>query len=401
MIEARSRDVFFQGIGMSSLKHTDFSFVIAPPVLLLVCSVASTVSGGIPSWLVPWPFLFGLIVAGLPHGAIDLKLSQTLHHRAGLQSLIGFLWYVSIMLGVAGGLILAPVAVLTGFGILSAWHFGRADDRELSRLTRLPSPEGRGRLWSLSRGLTIIGLPFWLAPVPTWDVVNELLRFCGRAPVVAATEWATIAGWCLLVCLMVQISRIGRRVRVAEQRAARQESLELVSLVAAFAVLHPLFAMGSYFLIWHSWRHLRILNQTLHGASEQTTPLTGLLKLHRDALILLMPSLVAIVVLARWLGGSVTPMYLTLASLLVYVVVTLPHEMQCQQLFRSATGGRLQRQADSRASSANVSGTTRRIATSRPPRLGMRSTNATTTDAVIAGQRPKTHSGSGWQAGQA
>ena len=64
-----------------------------------------------------------------------------------------------------------------------------------------------------------------------------------------------------------------------------------------------------------------------------------MISLHRDSLILLIPTAFAVPVIAFRLGGDLTPFNLCLSSLLVYVIVTLPHELLCRRLFASLSRG--------------------------------------------------------------
>jgi hypothetical protein len=80
--------------------------------------------------------------------------------------------------------------------------------------------------------------------------------------------------------------------------------------------------------------------------------LRSIISLHRDSLILLIPATFAVPVIALRLGGDLKSLSLCLASLLVYVVVTLPHELLCQRLFTS-----LSRRASAYRNSGLASGT--------------------------------------------
>jgi hypothetical protein len=135
--------------------------------------------------------------------------------------------------------------------------------------------------------------------------------------------------------LVIELASILRSLAERNTRRAGVETFELFAIASCFGTLHPLFASGVYFLVWHSWRHFRRLNRVINHETVWSIDLKSIISLHRDSLILLVPTVFAVAVIAFRLGGDLTSLSLCLASLLVYVVVTLPHELLCQRLFSS------------------------------------------------------------------
>lgn len=96
-------------------------------------------------------------------------------------------------------------------------------------------------------------------------------------------------------------------------------ALETVLLVASFSLLHPLFALGSYFLCWHSLRHLTHL-RTLCDVGSRSG---WLLRLSGPFML---PSLLAIGALAWGTGSLQSPEQGAIALLIFFAIVTPAHQ---------------------------------------------------------------------------
>ncbi|HAN30047.1 MAG TPA: hypothetical protein DCQ06_00480, partial [Myxococcales bacterium] len=69
---------------------------------------------------------FGMMVTGLPHGAVDHRVGVG---ALGLRPLKFYVAYLAIMATYAGLWFIWPSAGLVGFLVTSAWHFGEGDVR--------------------------------------------------------------------------------------------------------------------------------------------------------------------------------------------------------------------------------------------------------------------------------
>jgi len=311
-------------------------FIFAPPATLILLSVITSAAGGLPAFMAPWPFLIAIFAVGLPHGAVDFIVSQRLDGTSGGAAFVRFGWYIAVMTCVVAGLVLAPFPAMIAFGLLSAWHFGRADAEDLDDISPAYSVESVPKaFWVLARGLIVVLLPFVCFFESSVEVLNRLLAFCGSTALDVSNEWRLNIATFLVGCFVLELASILRSVFEGNILRAGVETFEVVALVSCFATLHPLFASGVYFLTWHSWRHLRRLNRVINHGSSWSFNWHNIVSLHRDSLILLIPTVVAVPLIAVRLGGDMTPSSLCLSSLLVYVVVTLPHELLCKRLFAS------------------------------------------------------------------
>ena len=315
-------------------------FIFAPPATLILLSVTTLAVGGFPEFMAPWPFLIAIFAVGLPHGAIDFMMSGRLDGTSVSATFFRFGWYVAVMTCVLASLAITPLLVIGAFGLLSAWHFGRADAEDLDDISPVLSNRSIPKsVWALSRGFLVVLLPFVCFFEISVSILNRLLALCGSAALNASDEWRLNIAAFLTGCLVIELASILQSLAERNTRRAGVQMLELIAITSCFGTLHPLFASGAYFLAWHSWRHFRRLNRVIKHESLWSIDLRSIISLHRDSLILLIPTAFAVPVVAFWLGGDLTPLSLCLASLLVYVVVTLPHELLCRRLFASLSRG--------------------------------------------------------------
>lgn len=334
---------------------TDFRgkllFIFAPPAMLILLSVITLAAGGFPEFMAPWPFLIAIFAVGLPHGAIDFMISRRLDGTSVSATFFRFGWYMAVMTCVFASLIFAPWFVIGAFGLLSAWHFGRADAEDLDDIAPLLSNRSISKyIWALSRGFLVVLLPFVCFFEISVSILNRMLALCGSAALAASDEWRLNIGAFLAGCLVIALASILQSLSEKNTRRAGVEVLELIAIASCFGTLHPLFASGVYFLAWHSWRHFRRLNRVINHESVWSIDLRSIISLHRDSLILLIPTAFAVPVITFRLDGELTSLSLCLASLLVYVVVTLPHELLCRRLFASLPRGTSAHRNEGRAS---------------------------------------------------
>ncbi len=316
-------------------------FGLLPPVVLASVALADLAFGFSTSYA-GWPFLVSLVLIGMPHGAGDLVVNGRL---AGRRSWSGYLrvftTYVALMVVTLAAFVAWPLTTLLLFGVVTALHFGTADvedlrgrgDRELADLaTRLPAV--------LARGTLIIALPFAVQPVASLQVVADVAGLVGgtvpAATADAVQSWAWmavgLAGLCWAGTLLV-------RAAEGRLRDATTDAGEVGVLALAFSVLNPLFAMGLYFLGWHSWRHTRHLHRFLDD--DERFDFGGFARLHTRALPLLVPTLAAAAAVTWWSGLGWSATSLATVSIAAFVVVTPPHHLVVERLharLRTDTG---------------------------------------------------------------
>lgn len=266
--------------------------------------------------LSPWPFLLSLVFLGLPHGAVDgLLLIRGKRSRRRLRILLVYLG----LFGLSATLLLyMPTATIIAFLLLSVAHFGLAD-------AEIDLPEEatllKKRLWALSRGLLVIGLPLALSPSLAWapffrltsllggttSFTEEALRFAGML----ATGLAVVAG---------SACAFGNHA----ERPRRQAWLETAALTLLLSVTHPLFAVGVYFLALHAFRQCDLLGRKLDPANGSGSLGLRLFRTHVASLPLLIPSWLLLGAAVYWLNVR-GPYDVAILGIGLYIVGTLPH----------------------------------------------------------------------------
>jgi lycopene beta-cyclase len=166
---------------------------------------------GLLEWC--WPLLLaGLLMVGLPHGAIDhlhqypdKKLSQLLPY---------FLLYLALGIGVLCFWLLAPPLALALFFGYSAWHFGQAD----LEIWRLKHTSLRPFLWGafsllflllthfleVKKVLLQMGVElYWLSSAPFFTYLTAIpfWMFIGIIPVFVFRSWRIIEAIIVLILL--------------------------------------------------------------------------------------------------------------------------------------------------------------------------------------------------------
>ena len=183
------------------------------------------------------------VVAGLPHGALDVLTAE-----AWLKPRLRKRWlpvFIAAYLA-AGALVvalwaIAPRLALTGFLLLAALHFGEA-----------LAPAGPKRPQrTVAHGLAPIVVP---ALAHSGAVASAFAALAGRAE--AATLVAALSGPVALVWLIAVVVAV----------ASRAPIVELAAVVLVFVALPPLAAFAVYFAGLHGPRAVAEIART-HGRS--------------------------------------------------------------------------------------------------------------------------------------
>ncbi len=212
---------------------------------------------------VQWaPWLAGLLVLGIPHGALDHRVGEGLGRD---DRAVGPGFYAAYL--AAGFVVLvcwfvSPRIASAGFLAVAALHFGQGDVY-WSRVAGLgASTRSVGYRFSLilTRGALPIVLPLIAFPTEfTGEVEVMAQTFFGRSGwILPETVIARgIAG--LVACVTVQVSWaawIGLKGDSTHRRAAVLDISETILLAAMFSSVPPVLALGVYFNAWHSLRHV-------------------------------------------------------------------------------------------------------------------------------------------------
>jgi Brp/Blh family beta-carotene 15,15'-monooxygenase len=271
-------------------------------------------------WL---PLLAGLVVVGMPHGAIDhlvpgRVLGQPLRPRALAGLLIGYvllaaagvtLWLAAPAVGVVA--LLAVAALHWGQGdVWFAVHgLGRARPRDvLSYLSIIAA-----------RGLVPVLGPIVAHPASFQRALHGALAPFGAGHLDLAPHGPArvLAGLMLAAALAAAVGASWR-----DGRAGRGRDLgELAGLTVFVCITPPVLAIGTYFIVWHSVRHVARL-----AALER--PPRPLRTLARDAAPCTALALAAVVGLGAAIAvDTASAAALAGVSLAVVFGLTVPHAL--------------------------------------------------------------------------
>ncbi len=208
-----------------------------------------------------YPFALGLILLGLPHGAMDHLVGPHLERRPlAWSSLARFIaWYLALTLLYLAFWRVLPLAALAVFLVLSWLHWGQGDYdylRLFEGRARPGSPPGIGLIWLVRGGLPIL-LPVLAFPATFAHVGTGLTRWYGGVAVPVPGHDAVRGGLtALLVLTALCLWRSWKQDETARHRGFWRDGGELLLLVLLFWRVPPILAVGTYFCLWHSARHI-------------------------------------------------------------------------------------------------------------------------------------------------
>lgn len=284
------------------------------------------------------PLAASVLLLGLPHGAVDhLAIPRT----RGDAITARWLAAIGVLYLVVGGLytivwFLAPTIAVAFFIVLTWAHWGQGDVYPLAVLVDGTHPAGRGGrlLMAAMRGSLPMAVPFVAFPEQYELVVTTLAGlFDPTAPAALSavfTPTARLAVAVVIGGLIVSTLVTGIRSTGTDDRHAFFiDAAEIGLLVAFFATVPPILAIGLYFCFWHSIRHIaRLLavDPNAMPALESGRYGAALARFARDSAPLTAVSLVLLVGLYFVIPGSVTePLELVGTYLVLIAVLTLPH----------------------------------------------------------------------------
>jgi len=206
------------------------------------------------------PLVASVAVFGLPHGALDyVALPRAVSGRVDARGLA----IVGVLYAVLGGAylaawVVAPVPAAVAFIALTWFHWGQGelfvlrdafggshlDDRIQQALTTVV----RG---GLPMAVPLVGFPDrYLAVLETF--VEPFGGSIGSA-------WLFEPGGRVAVAVgfgLVTVVTLWRGWRLANSLGWRLDTVETGLLWAFFLLVEPVLAIGAYFCLWHSLRHI-------------------------------------------------------------------------------------------------------------------------------------------------
>jgi Brp/Blh family beta-carotene 15,15'-monooxygenase len=322
---------------MDQTYHTLRRVVLAPGwVAVALVAVPALVAPEIPLALQYLPLVASVLVLGLPHGAVDhLAVARTRGQRPDRRAIAR----VFALYGIVGGAyavlwFLAPAAAFVLFILVTWFHWGQGDLWVLEQVVEADYPDTRSqRLATVAvRG----GLPM-LVPLlafPDWyrQVAVDLVGLFAPGAVGALT-WVFRADVRLALAVVYGLLLVGTLtvgyLRAESIRPWRLDAGETLGLVAFFTVVPPVLAIGVYFCLWHSLRHvgrLLLVDDKAAAALGSRDPRTAFARFARDAAPLTLASLALLAGLYVLVPNPPASIPEWVGLYLVFIaVVTLPH----------------------------------------------------------------------------
>lgn len=310
--------------------------LVAGATTILVGLAVVALAGSIPLSLQYLPLLVSVLVLGLPHGAVDhLVLPRARDEPVTRRSLatIGLL-YLVIGGAYAAIWVLAPAVAFVLFILLTLFHWGQGDVYALIELTGVDYLEGPGSrvLALLVRGGLPMLVPLVAFPEQYAFVAGTLVGLFDPAATAALepvfqsrVRLAVGIGFGLIV-----VATLGRGlVRTGPTKPWLIDAGETIGLVALFALVPPVLAIGLYFCFWHSIRHIlrtMLVDDRATSALSRGSLAEGGHRFARDAAPLTGGAIVVLAGVALLVPQTTATVPDVAALYLVTIaILTLPH----------------------------------------------------------------------------
>ncbi len=289
----------------------------------------------VPRTLQYIPFALSLPLLGVPHGALDHLVPGRLSGRgASARSVLGVVTLYAVFASLYLALwFFAPLPAFALFIALTWFHWGQGDLYSLRALlgARQPRTRLQNRLTVLVRG----GLPMLVPLLAFPEVYREVARnMVGLFYPDAALDFAWLPGTTFRLAAALLFGAVTLMSLTLSQRSGGRlffgvDVAETMLLAPYFALVPPVLAIGVYFCVWHSLRHiarLMVLDRKSSHVLERGYAAPAFAAFFRDAAPLTLVALAGLASLYFIVPGvmeghgSLLALYLTLIS-----VLTLPH----------------------------------------------------------------------------
>ncbi len=208
-----------------------------------------------------YPLLLGIVLLGLPHGALDHLIPARLGLTWGRKPLgvaLYLLAYVAVAALYLGLWLWQPAVAFIGFLAATVWHWGQGDQRFLEIFLGRARPTRWGAwVTLLVRGSLPIVLPVLAFP----ETAESLYRHAATGLGLADTTLTLTSPWLVvpLLCLLTVglLAYAFNAVRAAPNaQLLAVDGAEVLLLILLFTLVPAYMSIGVYFLFWHSLRHL-------------------------------------------------------------------------------------------------------------------------------------------------
>ena len=285
-------------------------------VLVLLAITAACVILEPPPTSGAWLWVAALFIVGMPHGAYDLAAIRRTspNWRTTARR---FSAYTLILLACLGLFLLLPAAAVVAFLFLAAHHFGISDSVWTRGRVNLAFSE---HLVGLGRGLVVLFSPFAFQPSASLAPFVSIVQLVRTLPDPQPTAIASVA----IILVLIGFALVSAASLLPSRGGRTEEWATLAAVVALSAFAPPLVAIGSYFLVIHAFGHC--LRASTPGQPVHARHLSNALRVHLDSIPLLVPSVLIVLLLARFIPGP-SEQAIAVSFLGFCIVATLPHHL--------------------------------------------------------------------------
>ncbi len=283
------------------------------------------------------PLVASAVLFGMPHGAVDyVALPRA---RSGRVDVRGVAVVATLYLALGSAYLalwfLAPVVAAVSFILLTWFHWGQGDLYVLRDLFVTGHVDDR-----VQQALTVVvrgGLPMLVPLVGFPDRYRAVVGTFVEPFGANADAWFVFEsaprlalGAAFAAVTVLALARGHRRARTGDARRGwRLDAAETGLLWAYFLLVEPILAVGVYFTLWHSVRHIARVVLLEDGSVDALARGRWLAPAGRFALEAAVPTVLALgLVAGLWLAvprGVDTLAGATGLYLVAIAVLTLPH----------------------------------------------------------------------------
>lgn len=281
-----------------------------------------------------YPLVVGMVILGLPHGALDHLLPSRLGVHWGRKPFwlgVYLVLYIALAAGYFCLWLERPELAFWGFLLITIFHWGQGDQRFMEVFLGRLRPTRWGAwvtLWV--RGGLLIILPVWAFPETAESLFHHAALGLGleRTTLELSLPWLTAP---LLVGVgLVLAGYVFNAIQAAPNATVLVvDLLELVLLTAFFTLVPAYLAIGIYFAFWHSLRHLARLLILGSGGIERIAPGQLLRSVRQLTLALLPLTIIALTLLGSLYFLNAARITTLEGFVAIYLVLisslTLPH----------------------------------------------------------------------------
>ena len=191
-----------------------------------------------------------IALIGVPHGGLDHWVGRRLLATSWGKAwpLVFFPAYLSVGIAVAVAWMIVPVVAILSFFVVSAWHFGREENRDQSA-------------WSaIASGGMIIWIVAWARPAEMSEIMSCLLLpgDTSASVIVRATQ---VLGYVFVPLALCSDASSVRKVQSLRNAVDSYRWLVRLATIAVACFTPVLVSFTAYFCFWHSLLGLRRLRR--------------------------------------------------------------------------------------------------------------------------------------------